>query len=336
MTQRAARYKSLDRTVDVLAALMRGEELDRASIAQMGHVELATADRQIVALAKCPGIVQARRGRKKVLRFDPESCSPAPSFPEVVAACLGTSLSRVFEGSAYERTMRDALDYLLSRARKEALFRNIDRKFLFVARGGEVAFPERSGDLDDLVDAVLRSYTVTVEYRRFDGRAESLLLQPLSIAIYDHQLYVIASSSDGATHPYRFARIASLTVHTRDTFSYPPRVEYDPDRLFRDSFGVFISDTYPVRDVAVRLSAHWTNYARSHRWHKSQKVIPNPDGSVTVSLRVKTCPELEMWILSLGEHAEVLKPDELRQRIAERIQAMAGVYDENRQLTLLR
>lgn len=335
MSQRAARYKSLDRTVDVLAALMRGEELDRASIAQMGRVELATADRQIVALAKCPGIVQAKRGRKKVLRFDPDSCSPPPSFPEVVAACLGTSLSRVFEGSAYERTMRDALAYLLSRARKAALFRNIDRKFLFVSRGGEVAFPERSGDLDDPIDAVLHSYAIAVEYHRFDGRAESLILQPLSIAIYDHQLYVIASAAGGAPHPYRFARIASVTTHERAGFAYPTRVEYDPDQVFRDSFGIFISDSHPVCDVAVRLSAHWANYARSHRWHKSQKVKSNGDGSVTVSLRVKTCPELEMWILSLGEHAEVLKPTELRERVAGRIRSMAGVYEENRQLTLL-
>jgi predicted DNA-binding transcriptional regulator YafY len=332
---RAVRYKSLDRTVDVLTALMRGDELDRASIARMGKVKLATADRQIAVLAKCPGVVEAKRGRRKVLRFDPSSCSPPPKFPEVVAACLGTSLSRVFEGSAYERTMKDALAYLLSRARKGGSFQNVDRKFLFIAQGGEVAFPERSGDLDDLVDAVLHSYAVTVPYRRFEGKEESLRLQPLSIAIYDHQLYVIAPDESGP-HPYRFSRMGSVTTHRTESFAYPSRVEYDPDQVFRDSFGIFISDTYPVRDVAVRLSSpHWAKYAQSHRWHRSQRVAVNADGSATVSLRVKTCPELEMWILGLGEHAEVLKPLELRKRVAERIQAMTRLYDENRQLTLL-
>lgn len=334
MTQRAARYKSIDRTVDVLSALMRGDELDRASIARMGNVKLATADRQIAVLAKCPGVVEEKRGRRKVLRFDPATCSPPPSFPELVAACLGTSLSRVFEGSAYERTMKDALAYLLARARKRGTFQNVDRKFLFIAQGGEVAFPERSGDLDELVDAVLRSYAVTVEYMHFEGDEEELKLQPLSIAIYDHQLYVIAER-DGRPHPFRFSRMASVMPHTTESFTYPSRAEYDPDQIFRDSFGIFISDTFPLRDVVVRLSGHWAQYAKSHRWHKSQRVTTNADGSANVSFRVKTCPELEMWILSLGEYAEVVKPPELRKRVANKIQAMLRTYDENRQLSLL-
>ena len=51
-------------------------------------------------------------------------------------------------------------------------------------------------------------------------------------------------------------------------------------------------------------------------------------------MRVRICPELETWLLSFGEHAQVLKPVELRRRIAGRIQSMSAVYDENRQLAL--
>lgn len=336
MTNRAIRYKSLDRTVDVLSALMRGDELDRAAIARMGKVKLATADRQIAVLAKCPGVVEDKRGRRKVLRFDPAACSPPPTFPELVAACLGASLSRMFEGSSYERTMKAALAYLLGRARRHGSFEHVDRKFLFVAQGGEVAFPERSDDLDDLIDAVLHSYAVTVPYRRFDGKDEVLKLQPYSIAIYDHQLYIIAPSTDGPEpHPYRFARMGEVTTHRTESFTYPAKAQYDPDQVFRDSFGIFISPKHPVKDVVVRLSRSWAQYAQTHRWHRSQRVEMNLDGSATLSLRVKTCPELEMWILSLGENVEVLKPPELRASIAKRIQSMSSVYEENRQLSLL-
>jgi predicted DNA-binding transcriptional regulator YafY len=322
MTQRANRYQSLDRTVQVLAALMQGQELDREAVARLGNVKLPTADRQIRALAKCPGVTQDRKGHKKVLRFDPKGMTPPPTFPEVIAVCLGSSLSRIFEGSSYERTMKSALDYVLSRTRRQAAFKDIERKLLFVARGGEVAFPDRSADLDDLVGAVLHSQPVTIDYTRFEGDSETLRIEPLYIAIYDHQLYIIAATPRGP-HPYRFARIARVDAHDDESFTYPTRAEYDPDQVFRDSIGIFISDTYPVQDVVIRLAPRWAHYARSHRWHKSERLKLNKDGSGTLSLRVKTCPELDMWVLGLGEHAEVLKPADVRERIARRIQAVA-------------
>jgi predicted DNA-binding transcriptional regulator YafY len=54
-----------------------------------------------------------------------------------------------------------------------------------------------------------------------------------------------------------------------------------------------------------------------------------------LSLRVKTCPELDMWVLGLGENIEVLKPADVRDRVARRIQAMSRIDEENRQLALL-
>jgi hypothetical protein len=43
-------------------------------------------------------------------------------------------------------------------------------------------------------------------------------------------------------------------------------------------------------------------------------------------MRVRLCPELEAWILSFGEEAEVLGPEELRTRIATRATALSGIY----------
>jgi predicted DNA-binding transcriptional regulator YafY len=328
------RYASLDRAVRVLSGLLRGEEYDRAAIAQLGSVELATADRQIVALAKCPGVVQERKGRRKILRFDANLIAPIPTFPEVIAAALGTSLSKIFAGSAYERAMQQALQFVVARGRRQAPFRHVERKFLFIARGGEIAFPELSSNLDDLVDAVLHSKWTTIAYRHFDGTPERIRIQPLSIAIYDHQLYVVALR-DQRPYPFRFARIQTVDVDDDATFEYPSRAIYDPDELFRDSIGIFISESYPVERVAIRLAAKWARYAEAHRWHGSQRLVRNSDNSVTLHMRVRTCPELEMWILSFGEDAEVEQPAPLRDRIARRSAALAAIYTKGTQLRLL-
>ena len=129
-------------------------------------------------------------------------------------------------------------------------------------------------------------------------------------------------------HPYRFARIHSVEV-LDDSFAYPSRTEYDPEQVFRDSFGIFLD--MPVHDVELRLHKQWATYAQSHRWHDSQ-VVDVADDHVSVRMRVRVCPELEAWILGFGEQAEVLAPPELRAQIAGRAAALRGIYGESLQL----
>lgn len=327
------RYASVRRTARILKDLVKGKEHDRTSIAELSGLGVAAADRHIKELVKCPGVIAEKRGKRRVLRFDLSSLIPPPRFADVIAACLGTSLARVFEGSTYERNMRNALEYLVNRTRRQGAFAHIERKFLFIARGGEVGIVERSGLLDDAVDAVLHSKMVRVRYQRYHGEVELLDLQPLSIAVYDHQLYVIARGAGHAAYAYRFARIDSIE-ELHKTFEYPEETDYDPSQVFHDSFGIFISATHPVAEIKVRLSKQWAGYARTHRWHRSQRTERHADGTVTVHLRARTCPELEMWILGFGENAEVIEPADLRERIAARISVMARRYPTAVQLGL--
>jgi hypothetical protein len=44
--------------------------------------------------------------------------------------------------------------------------------------------------------------------------------------------------------------------------------------------------------------------AQKHRWHPAQRTEIGADGKVTVTFRVRMCPELETWALGFGEHAE--------------------------------
>ena len=99
--------------------------------------------------------------------------------------------------------------------------------------------------------------------------------------------------------------------------------EYDPEQVFRDSFGIFLDR--PVRSVVLRLHARWRTYAETHTWHESQAVHAG-QGGIEVRLRVGLCPELEAWILGFGEQAEVLAPKELRDRVRARIETARDAY----------
>jgi proteasome accessory factor B len=206
------------------------------------------------------------------------------------------------------------------------VFRDIDRKFWFLRRGGEVALLDRSPLLDEVIEAVLRHQVLSARYTRFDGTAEHLRLEPLSIVVHDHQLYVVARDAAGALHPYRFSRFQQVDV-LDDVFEYPARTEYDPAQVFPDSFGVFLDR--PVRDVELKLGQRWMTYAQTHRWHDSQTVRVERD-HVVVRMRVRLCPELEAWLLGFGEDAEVVAPAELRTRIAKRVGEAARAYEREK------
>lgn len=318
---KARRYESVDRVVTILADLMSGKEHDRRSIAERTRVEPATADRHIKALVKCPGVKTRKVGNRTVLWFDEGDV--APSLPHAVAAALASSLANIFEDSNYHDLIRSALASVQQRTRQGAIFRNIERKFFFVSRGGEDAFPERSGLLDEAIDAVLKSFRARMVYQHLDGKLETVTVDPLSLAIHEHQLYLFARTSLRPVHPYRFARIQAFEpLETR--FSYP--TDYNPRSVLQHSFGIFVSDENEIQEVVVRLRGVWAAYATTHRWHRSQVRQQNPDRTMDVRLRVRLCPEVENWVLSMGEYAEVIAPALLRERLQARVEQLAVQY----------
>jgi predicted DNA-binding transcriptional regulator YafY len=314
------RSASIARHLALCADLLSGREHDRHSLATRLGVRPAMADRLIrAALEQLPGVSERRDGKQRKIRMEAGSRTAAPEYPTAVAACFGASLWPLFRGSSYEAGIRNALTHVVGRTKRRLVFQNIDRKFCFLRRGGEAALTERQTVLDDVIEAVLHHRALSARYTRFTGASEQIRLEPLSIAVHDHQLYVLARSPRRALHPYRFARLEVLD----DVFSYPSRKAYDPEQVFRDSFGVFLD--LPVRAVELRLGKRWEVYARTHRWHDSQIVTVGAD-HVKVKLRVRVCPELEAWILGFGAEAEVVRPADLRRRMAAHARGLGRTY----------
>ncbi|RZO54166.1 MAG: WYL domain-containing protein [Sandaracinaceae bacterium] len=272
--------------------------------------------------------VPATRGSSSKLSIRLAGVRRADPSPEVtIAACFGAALADLFDGTSLQTGMRRALSYVTGASANPAKFGDLDRKFIFVRRGGEQALPSKGGLLERIAKAVVDQRPLRVTYARFEGtplRKETI--EPWSIAIHDHQVYVIAKRrGDDSVRTYRFSRFRDVR-RAGDRFEYPDLNEFNPRSLFRDSFGVFLGreGEGPV-DVVVRLSAQWKHYATCHRWHESQSLNQLDDG-VEVSFHVRVCDELKMWIQGFGPDAEVVEPEWLRTELGERALALATRY----------
>ncbi len=317
--------KTLTRMVMLVGEILDGKVHDRNSAAQLLDTTPENAARYLDAVrSHLTQVKERREGKTRKLYVDALSLRPPPERSAAIAACFASSLARLFEPSKYGAAMREALTYVLQAMPDRASFADIDRKFVFLRRGGEAALERNVVRLDVLVDALLDGRLVELEYRRFDAEVTKKVVRPLSLAVYEHQLYLIAYSSKPQPTIYRFARILNARAQ-QNHFEYPPGSTYNPEVLFRSQFGVIVDETKPIANVVVKLTARWKVYADDHRWHASQRTTIEGD-HVLVKFDVRVCDELKRWILGFGHEAEVLTPTSLRDEIAEALRKAASVY----------
>jgi predicted DNA-binding transcriptional regulator YafY len=326
-TREGGRLSQLERSAKLTAELLSGRELSRDEVSRLLGIGLAAADRHLGALQRHLPIIRTRhRGRIRV-RLDRSkllASRRSPPLGTVIAACLGGSLARLFEGTPYQAGMAALVRYLVDETKGAETFQNSRRQFFFVARGGERALPEAAGALEDLLEAILRGHFVRIRYVGFEGAARYENVQPLSFAVYEHQLYLLARGAAGEVKPYRFARIRSVRLLPQ-RYEYPDKDAYEPEALFADSFGVFVDPKYPLERVELSLHPRWAHYVKTHRWHRSQRAWVER-GRTHLELRVRVCPEVVAWVLSFGPHAEVVSPPALRATISDLAKQLSEQY----------
>ena len=321
------RLSSIQRTAKLIALLLSGRDLTRSEATSLLGVRVAAVDRQLEAIGRHVPLVRERRKGQVHVRIDRSKITGGAErvpIATMIAACVGASLAKLFEGTTYEKGMHDLVHYVSREAVHPERFQDSRRQFVFLVRGGEKALPEKEDVLEEVVDALQRRRGLQLRYRDFVGARKSMRIEPLSLAVYDHQLYVIGRPRGGPTHAYRFSRIETAEA-VGGTFPYPDKDSYDPERVFADSFGIIVDDKYPIEQIEMSLAPRWASFVRSHRWHRSQESFVR-SGRVHVRLRVRICPELVSWILGFGPEARVIGPPRLKRQIGRLAQRMARTH----------
>lgn len=84
-------------------------------------------------------------------------------------------------------------------------------------------------------------------------------------------------------------------------------------------------------EITINLKAFFDKYAAAHL-HESplsqtQTITDQEDGRVLVEAEVVETQQLRWWLLSFGEHVEVVSPKSLRKEFAEITRNMASHYE---------
>ena len=150
-------------------------------------------------------------------------------------------------------------------------------------------------------------------------RVHALAIEPSALT---HALYLMGwDESRQARRTFKVERILSASL-TPETFE-PPAGGATARELLK-AWDV-IADEEPVR-VVIRFSPAVAKRAAETRWHPSQELEDQPDGSLLWHGLVAGMREIKIWILGWGADAEVLEPSELRSDIAAELTHAAALY----------
>lgn len=175
-----------------------------------------------------------------------------------------------------------------------------------------------------LFDAICKKQTVELRYQSFKMKEpQTLIVHPYYLKEYNNRWFLFCCTGDYtnlSNYPLdRILAIKPAQVPFRDT-------DINFDEYFKDVLGVTKREGQHAEKVLLKFPKNEYPYVATKPWHGSQHKVAEDEQSVTIELDVVLNYELEQKILSWGDYVEVIGPQELRDKIKDRIQSSLKSY----------
>lgn len=179
---------------------------------------------------------------------------------------------------------------------------------------------------DQLLDALRNHRAVRIRYSSFSEREViTTRLSPYQLLFSRRAWYVIGRSSlHREVRTFNVGRVQKLEL-LDDRYKIP--ANFSLNRYLGNAWHL-IPEPGPDFDVRVRFQPLVAANVAEVRWHKTQQITRNSDGSVDFCVTVSGLNEIAWWIMGYGNQAEVLAPDALRKIIAKHASEMVKMYSK--------
>ena len=121
---------------------------------------------------------------------------------------------------------------------------------------------------------------------------------------------------------FKVERIQRIELTAR---SYTIPDDFDPRELLAEAWGIWYTEAEPV-EVVLRFHPRVAGRVRETRWHRSEQIEEQADGSLIWRARVAEPQEMLPWVRGWGADVEVVEPGALREQMAGEARRVAETY----------
>ncbi|NBW95781.1 MAG: WYL domain-containing protein [Planctomycetia bacterium] len=258
-----------------------------------------------------------------------ELSSPAVSLPELLSLLVAREFLVPLAGTFYWRGIGQLL------AKVEAIATPELRDYVAAHKDGLVVHPPRSGGkygprlLTAINRAILGSLELGLRYQGLaDEKPRRIVIRPEALVIYDGSVYIAAyrvpgksGRDDEAIRFFKLDRVLDAKPSAK-TFT---RRGIPVETLLADSITLFRSPDRP-RAYRLRIGSARARWAEERPFHPRQRIEDRDDGGIIVAIDRAHDEEMIPQLLALGEHVEVIEPEDVRDRLLDEARRIAAKY----------
>jgi predicted DNA-binding transcriptional regulator YafY len=177
--------------------------------------------------------------------------------------------------------------------------------------------------IDQLMQAIEEHKATHIVYRSLRATEPvTYEIHPYGLTYHHGSLYLVALSCEpNELRHFKVDRIGDVAV---SDFPFHMPDGFELDDHFAKSFGVFHGDGEV--QVRIKFLPRVVRFVSESKWHDSQRLTPQKDGSLLAEFELSSTEEIKRWIMSFGRNAIVLEPAQLRDEIVEELGSLLNAY----------
>ena len=326
MPKTTGRYSPARRLDQVRALLNSTGGATVYEIAERLGISVRTAIRYLRALEDTgERLYEDKEGHKKIWRTMPSTREAylRLTTSQMTSLYLSRRVFDFLEGTGFKEDLEEIFEQLGATLQRKDFVaaRNLDRK-LFNVNEAPYRYEGRIEDVNDIITALIREDRILARHKSVGRGRTEFLLDPYTLLVYKKGLYLSGfSHAAQSVRTYALDGFLELDWQRNQRFEYPEA--YDPRQLVEGNFGLIGGEK--TQDVRVFFGEKVARFVQRRTWHPTQKIKKVP-GGIELTMTVKGTVELTSWVLSFGEHAELIEPAELREAVQSELQGALARY----------
>jgi predicted DNA-binding transcriptional regulator YafY len=171
----------------------------------------------------------------------------------------------------------------------------------------------------DIEAAIIESNEILFKYTNNKGQESDRRVRPYKIINYKGENYLIAECL--LKNEIRNFKLVRIKEYIQTSFKYirSKDIEERVDEYCNNNFGIFGGEKI---NVELEISPPMANSIKERIWGDNQEVQEIGEGTILFKAKMTNSPEVESWILGMGNAVKIIAPIELRKSLREKLEKM--------------